>query len=515
MDSITSLELRPWFTLGVTLLLGAFLSQRLERLIRLRHINGPLLSKVTGIPHILALLSDNCQDWYLGLNQKYGELVAISPTTLLTSSPDLWTRMNTHPGYTRAEWYYRAIRFDWRKDNIVTQLDTEKHDMRRKQMVRGYSGAENLTLEVDIEACVLKLLHLVRSRYANKRKVMDLPEKIQYFTLDTISTIGFGKCFNLMNADEDPNEYLTSNHAGLKVCNRQVALGTSWVNRIPFLSPKTDLDIEKTKGFYKMTAMNAAMVEAREKEFHEQKSRGVVPRADMLTSFMKNGISGVDLQVENVLQIVAGADTTGAALKGVFVCVLTNPRVYKALQAEIHEAVESGMAPRAPGIIRFSQAKELVYLQAVIKEAIRVYSPVNNQLARNTPPGGDTVTIDGKEMYIPGGLTVVPSFKAMHRNKNVYGKDSDVDIFRPERWIEEKDQTKLAAMKNEHNLTFGHGRWQCLGKTIALRELSIVVFELFRHFDWAVASPDMPWKDVNLIGVHVTTGMYVQVDERK
>lgn len=153
--------------LGVTLFLGALLSQRLLRLVRIRHINGPLLSKVTGIPHILALLSDNCHDWYYNLNQKYGmspavfcfvpsvlkdsrpslttlpfwlgELVAISPTTLLTSSPDLWARMNTHPGYTKAEWYYRAARFDWRNDNVFSQIDNQKHDARRKQMVKGVS----------------------------------------------------------------------------------------------------------------------------------------------------------------------------------------------------------------------------------------------------------------------------------------------------------------------------------------------------------------------------------------
>lgn len=271
---------------------------------------------------------------------------------------------------------------------------------------------------------------------------MDLPEKIQYFTLDTISTIGFGKCFDLMNTDEDPNEYLISTHSGLKVCNRQVALGSYWMNRIPFLAPKTHTDVEKTKGFYKMTALNAAMVQAREREFHEQKSRGAVPRADMLTSFMKNGIAGVDLQVENVLQIVAGSDTTGGALRGVFVCVLSNPRVYKALQAEIRAAVDSGAAPPAPDVIKYAQARELPYLQAVVKEAIRVYSPVNNPLARNTPPEGDTVTVDGREMYIPAGLTIIPSFKAMHRNRNVYGNDPDVDVFRPERWLEEKDEAK-------------------------------------------------------------------------
>jgi cytochrome P450 len=78
----------------------------------------------------------------------------------------------------------------------------------------------------------------------------------------------------------------------------------------------------------------------------------------------------------------------------------------------------------------------------VIREAIRVFPPVNNPLSRDTPPEGDTVTIDGQEVYIPGGISIIPSFKTMHKNKGVYGEDADVDIFRPERWLEERDEKK-------------------------------------------------------------------------
>ncbi|KAI0455247.1 cytochrome P450 [Xylaria acuta] len=504
-----------WFEIGIVLVLGAFLFRKVKVLIQLRHIKGPVLYKITGIPHALAILSGGSHNWYNKLNQKYGQLVVVGPNMVITSSPDLWAHINTHFGYTKSKWYYRNSRFDWRHDNLFTLTANEEHHERRKQMVRGYSGAENLTLEADIEACVVKLLRLIRSRYAGQGKAMDLAQKTQFFTLDAISTIGFGKCYNLLNTDSDPNEYLKSTHDGLWLGNIQVGLNLWWVNWIPFVGPKPGLDVETTKGFYKMTALNAAMVEAREKEFHEQKKSGVVPRADMLTSFMRNGLLGSILKIENVLQIVAGSDTTAGSLRGVCLYLMTNPRVYKKLQAEIDEAVGSGMAPPAPEIIKPSQAKELIYLQAVIKEAMRVFSPVNNPLARDTPPEGDTVTIDGEEIYLPGGVSIAPSFKAMHRNRNVYGKDADVEVFRPERWLEEKDEKTLEAMKQEHNLMFGHGPWLCLGKAIALRQLGVVVFELFRNFDWTLVNPETPWKDANLMGLHSTTDMWVQVDERK
>ncbi|KAI1423568.1 cytochrome protein [Xylaria sp. FL1777] len=514
MDTITSLLLRPWFTVGASLLLSVFLCRRILLLFQLRHIKGPLLLRISGIPHALALLSEDHHNWYNELHRKYGQTVLASPTMIITSSPDLWARSNTYPGYKKSKWYYRAVRYDWRNDNIFTQLVTEKHDARRMQMVRGYSGAENLTLEADIGACVAKLINLVRSKYAGQGKSMDLAQKLGFFTLDVISTIGFGKCYNLLTTDEDPDEYVESIHKGLRTINRQVALGTWWVNWIPFLGTKPNPDINKNKGFFKMAMLNASMVEAKEKEFNEQKSLGVVPRADMLMSFMKNGLSGDQLKTENLLQIVAGADTTAGALRGIMLYVLTNARVYKTLQAEIDDAVASGKAPQRPGIITTTQAKELRYLQAVIKEGMRIFPPVNNTLSRDTPPGGDTVTIDNEEIYLPGGVNIIPSFKAMHRNESVYGKDADVDIFRPERWLEEIDEKRLEGMKNDINLGFGHGRWSCLGKTIALRELSLVVFELFRNFDWTIVNPEKPWKHSVLAGLNLVSDMWVRVEER-
>ncbi|KAI0435650.1 cytochrome P450 [Xylaria telfairii] len=510
---IADLLFRPWYEIGIALLLGAYLFEKVKVLIQLRHIKGPLLYRITGTPHTLAILSGSCHHWYQKLNLKYGQLVVAAPKVLLTSSPELWAHINTYPGYTKSKWYYRNSRFDWRRDNVFTQTDNEKHNERRKQMVRGFSGAENLTLDADIEACVVKLLRLTRSRYASQGKAMDLAQKTQYYSLDVISTIGFGKCYNLMNADEDPSEYLASTHDGLKFGNLQIALNLWWVNWIPFVGQKISTDVESLKGFYKMTALNAEMVEAREQEFHEQKKVGVVPRADMLTSFMRNGLHGDELKVENILQVVAGSDTTSGSLRGIFLYLMTNPRVYQKLQAEIDEAVASGIAPPAPGIIKPGQAKDLIYLQAVIKEGMRIFSPVNNPLSRDTPPQGDTVTIDGEEIYLPGGVSVVPSFKAMHRNKKVYGDDADV--FRPERWIEEKDESKLEAMKQEYNLMFGHGPWLCLGKAIALRQLGVVVFELCRNFDWALLNPETPWKDANFMGLHSTTDMWVLAKERK
>ena len=107
---------------------------------------------------------------------------------------------------------------------------------------------------------------------------MDLAQKLHFFAMDVISTIGFGKCYDLLTRDADPEGFTESLHHGLEVSHRQVALGTWRLNWIPFLGPKPNPDIDRNTGFYKMSMLNNAMVEAREKEFHEQNSLGAGER---------------------------------------------------------------------------------------------------------------------------------------------------------------------------------------------------------------------------------------------
>lgn len=71
-------------------------------------------------------------------------------------------------------------------------------------------------------------------------------------------------------------------------------------------------------------------------------------------------------------QILAGSDTTSAAIRGTLLYVMSNPRVYAKLQSEIDEAVQSGKAPASPSIISDAEVRRLPYLGAVVREGMRV-----------------------------------------------------------------------------------------------------------------------------------------------
>ena len=64
---------------------------------------------------------------------------------------------------------------------------------------------------------------------------MDLAKKVQYFTLDVISSVGLGKGFGMLKSDCDVDSYLQSSEEGLAICNTALALGFAWLTQAPFI----------------------------------------------------------------------------------------------------------------------------------------------------------------------------------------------------------------------------------------------------------------------------------------
>ncbi|KZL73725.1 cytochrome P450 [Colletotrichum tofieldiae] len=487
----------------------AYIARRITQYAKLRHFGGPWWTGITHLPHSRAMVTPNCHEWYAEMNEKYGSLARIAPGLLVTSSPEVWAHVNKQPKYKRSDWYYHACRVEYRRDNVFTQTDNEKHERRRKQMAPGYSGRENIDLEPTVDQRLEELLHLIRSKYLSSAieiVPMDLAKKVQYFTLDVISAVGLGKTFGMLRTDSDVDDYLKSTEEGLSAVGLAVALGISWIAQAPFIGKFIAPSPNDNNGFGKMIAACFRYVD-------ERTGKDTDERSDMLASFIRHGLSGDELRSEALEQVIAGSDTTAAAIRGTLLQIMTNPRVYAKLQSEIDAAVRDGTAPRmGEGLIALSQARKLPYLQATIRESLRVRPPVVNIFSRDTPPDGDTVEVDGENVFLPGGICIGYSAYAMHRSEEVYGKDAK--SFRPERWYEQ-DTDRLANMIRTNDLVFGHGHFMCLGKPVAQMELSKTIFEILRNFDLAPIDPARPWKAWNCMGLFVISDMWVQVTERK
>jgi len=95
--------------------------------------------------------------------------------------------------------------------------------------------------------------------------------------------------------------------------------------------------------------------------------------------------------------VIAGAETTGIALSAVFYYLDRHRTVLAKLRAEL----DAFMAKReAKGFITMKESLELPYLQAVLKEALRMFPSAGLPLPRVVPKGG--LTLAGQ--FFPEGV---------------------------------------------------------------------------------------------------------------
>lgn len=165
-----------------------------------------------------------------------------------------------------------------------------------------------------------------------------------------------------------------------------------------------------------------------------------------------------------VANIFAGSDTTAISLRAVLYFLLKHPDTLEKLLDELSEQKKLGKFKRTDDLVSWDEVRELPYLDAVIKEALRCHPATGLTLERVTPPQG--VTVCGQ--LIPGGTIIGCNAWVIHRDARTFG-DHPAD-FRPDRWIVERTKEQQKRMESSI-LTFGAGARTCIGRNISLLEI--------------------------------------------
>ena len=128
-----------------------------------------------------------------------------------------------------------------------------------------------------------------------------------------------------------------------------------------------------------------------------------------------------------------------------------NPRALLKLQNELDEA-------KLEVPVSYTAAQQLPYLNAVVKESLRMHPGIGMIMERVVPEG----RLYLKSGYvIPEGTIVGMNPWVVHRNKDVFGPDAE--SFNPERWLQPDTeilsvfQERISRM-NSAILTFGAGK---------------------------------------------------------
>ncbi|MCJ1392180.1 hypothetical protein MMC18_005047 [Xylographa bjoerkii] len=410
-------------------------------------------------------------------------------------------------GYDKSEWY-TAFTLDPTVHHIFSTPDLAYHDKLRAQMIAGYSKKENPGFESSIDEQVVILTGLIEGKYLSSEsetRRMDLGKIIPYFTLDVIAKLSFGYAFGFLVKDGDVYEYLASFPPAIPfitllslVPSLRRLFSIQWI--MTLLAPAKD----DAKGLGKVMRLSQELVQ--ERIAGDEK-------ADMFGSFMRHGLTSRELENAMIVQLIAGSDTTAATMGGTLLHLVTNTRVLQRLRIEMDAAISSGKVSRP--VIQTSEAKQLPYLQACIREGLRANVPLSPGFAKLVPKEGDILA--GR--HVPGGTRVYHNTRGVLRNKDVFGED--VDVYRPERWLSDGTGGKgtergerLTRMLKDIELNFGYGKWGCLGRGIAENELNKIFFELLYRYDFTVINANKPYIRTEYVQILIKD-FWVRVSLRK
>lgn len=176
-------------------------------------------------------------------------------------------------------------------------------------------------------------------------------------------------------------------------------------------------------------------------------------------------------------------------LKAAVYYTLKNPAVHERLRSELNSA---NLSPP----FEYRDVKGLPYLDAVIKESMRVHPGVGLLLEREVPEPGVQLP-DGP--WLAGGTCVGMNPWVVHLDE-AFGPDPEAFI--PERWLREQNESEDAHFARvrrmlEADMTFGHGRRICSGKFVALVEIYKILATLFLYFDIELVDPNKEWQVMN------------------
>ena len=165
---------------------------------------------------------------------------------------------------------------------------------------------------------------------------------------------------------------------------------------------------------------------------------------------------------------MAGSDTTTVTMIWALSLLLNNPEALKKAQIELDEHV--GRQKQ----VKESDVKNLVYLQAIVKETLRLYPPGPFGI-----PHESTEDCTINDYHIPARTRLMVNIQKLQRDPRVW---EDPCEFQPERFLTRHRDFDVRGQSPEF-IPFGNGRRMCPGISFALQIMHLTLANLLHRFE--------------------------------
>lgn len=289
-----------------------------------------------------------------------------------------------------------------------------------RYLASGYTLTNLLQAEQEFDRVVGTLLGCL-DRLAEKAKPIDLGKYLHFAIYDIAGEMFFSNPLGFLEAESDIGNAIGT----VAKLNRYAAVAGFFYGVYTFLLANPLVTSMK---ILPMGYLNHLTTQALDERMAATESR-----FDIFEHWLREhqehplDFTKRDIFSNVVFNIPAGSDSPANVLHAIFYYVVRHPASHQRIRDEIDAAIAEGhcLTP----VVSYVDAKNLRYLQACIKESLRVYSALAVSIPRVAGDGGVTI---GQQTFPKGTILSVNPW-VMHYSKECWG--SDADEFKPQRWL--------------------------------------------------------------------------------
>ncbi|KAF8646155.1 hypothetical protein AX16_007380 [Volvariella volvacea WC 439] len=429
------------------------------------------------------------------LFEAYGPVVRVGPNKVVFR--DLSTSRSVYSvhKFDKSSFYKSLLTND--NDHAMTTLDHASHSLRRKGYAPHYTPNNIIKFEPEMHELTLELIKILEG-IAGK----STPECLALFRhlmVDVVVSSLYGYRLGALSrwatGVEDPLSVAINDFPKRGIL-RSVVPTWAWdlVCRLPNRRWRQMCESDKIMAEFVSGRVYDMRTQMLAGKIRESERPSLLQRLLSYCSSDNTHMSDCDIISECMGHMIAGSDTTSTTLSYFFWELSRRPDIVAHLLSELEDAM-----PNPKAIPDFSVLQSLPYLNAFIKEGLRIYGAAPSLLERVVPEsisknGSSDEVFDLMGYGLPPGTIVSTQGWSMHRDSSVFVSPEQ---FIPERWLHTHTAPDELTKMNQYMMPFGLGTRLCGGQNLAQIMLKVVIVAVVKNFD-IVTPPETNEKSMEI-----------------
>ncbi|KAI0739194.1 cytochrome P450 [Daedaleopsis nitida] len=459
--------------------------------------------------------------WREHILTSYGRVIRIpmllGDMELAVSDPAALTTMfgTYRDAYDNPEWASQTMNSVFGPG--LLSVRGKEHQKQRKQLNAVFSVRYLRDMVPMFNKVAQELVGVLRNQVVQPGTEVDVSQYFSRYSLECIGRTGLGYSFGSL--DHHGTDYSRA----LKEFGPTLVKFGVWRRLLPWVRrtfPSSWLryatevlpwdPLRHMRGISDSVCMTAQQVLRRKVELLKQGGDSLANEIgegrDLMSVLLRQNSGSDEMSEDNLvghmsLLLLAGTDTTSSTLSRAVHLLSRRPEVQQRLRQELVSATHD--VGLALSNLDYDAYTNLPYLEAVVKETIRVYPSfyvIPRVADEDTvlPLGTPVIGADGRsinELIVPSGTMVWVNVYGLNHDKDIWGPDADE--WKPERWLAPLPPSVADAHIPSifaNTSTFLAGSRSCIGYNMALTELRIALAHLVMAFDFTPSRKEIIWR---------------------